>query len=614
MSVPIHCAYKTIFADGARTYRLMPASFRLRFWNILFLQVFFALTEVATVLVLAFFAMSMGNADAVKQTPAVRFVFSSLPFLASACSDNRYFLVCSSLFVFVFIGIRNAGMAWVMLKTSYFAERLSVHIGQETISRYLNMEYAWHLSKDRNTVYECMLARATLATFLTAQLLFYSNIMTSVMLFVSLFAMEPTLTMLVLAVYALVSWATYSFSRARIDTAGNMVIKHAKDENLAMGAVTRGIREVLTYRLQRVFVDAIARCMQEVVASRAFLGIAGAIPTWLLETTGFATITLALITRIHFFDDDLPSIVWACSMLFLTAWRVLPSVGRAMRYLVTMQESSSAAIPMLNLLETFIAKRIEPAPAPDEAFRYNEALDLADLSFRYADADADSLHGVSMTIRRGECVGIIGSSGAGKSTLAGVLCGLLSPTGGAMLVDGKELTSARLAAYRERLGYVPQSPYLFNGTVLENVALSQWGQPIDRNRALQACKAAAMDFVTNNGKELDLNVSEVNAALSGGQIQRLSIARAIFTDPAIIIFDEATSSLDKANEDAILTTIRRFHGQVSCVIITHRRSTLECCDRIYWLEKGRIRDFGTLEEVLPKYEEYIRSLGKDSSE
>lgn len=614
MPFTIQASYKSIFADGARVYRLMPRDFRLRYWFVLFLQVVFALTEVATVLVLAFFAMSMGDADSVKRTAALRHVFQLFPGVGDFCADNRYFLVASSLFVLVFIVLRNAAMAFVMLRTSYFAERLSTHIGRETISRYMNRDYAWHLSPESAAVYERMLARNTLATFLTAQVHFYSNIISSVLVFSSLFVMEPMLTLLVLAVYAVICLATYRFSRARVDAAGKTVAGCARDENLIMGALTRGIREVLTYRLQKVFVETAGRSMENAIPPRAFLGIAGAIPTWLLESAGFATISLALYVRIRLWDADLPSIIWACSMLFLTAWRVLPSVGRAMRYLVLMRESRAAAFPMLELLETFIDRRVEPEPDPAPDFRFEESLCLEDLRFRYPGASEDSLDGLNLCIRRGECLGVLGRSGAGKSTLAGVLSGLLAPTGGRMLVDGRELTPARLAAYRRGLGYVPQTPFLLNGTVAENVAMNQWGRPIDRERVRRACEAAAMDFVTERPDGLDQRVTEVNAGLSGGQVQRLSIARAIYAEPALIVFDEATSSLDKANEAAIQTTLDALRGKVTCIIIAHRLSALTACDRVLWLERGRARRVGAPDEIVPEYENWASSCAAEEAE
>ncbi|MBI5519126.1 MAG: ATP-binding cassette domain-containing protein [Desulfovibrio sp.] len=348
--------------------------------------------------------------------------------------------------------------------------------------------------------------------------------------------------------------------------------------------------------------------MDRAVAPRAFLGIAGAIPTWMLESAGFATITLALYVRVRFWDADLPSIVWACSMLFLTAWRVLPSVGRAMRYLVLMRETRAAAIPVLQLLESF--EEVAEEPEPDTAFRFEETLSLQGVSFRYAGSPEDSLKTLDLVLRKGEFLGVVGRSGAGKSTLAGVLCGLLAPTAGKMLVDGEELTPARLAAYRHMLGYVPQTPFLLDGTVAENVALSRWGNPVDREAVLRACRAAAMDFIVCDPGGLDRRVAEVCAGLSGGQVQRLSIARAIFTDPSLIIFDEATSALDHASEAAVKHTLEGLRGRVTCVLIAHGTTSLADCDRIAWLEDGRLRMLGTPAQVLPEYREHMAGPGK----
>ena len=192
-------------------------------------------------------------------------------------------------------------------------------------------------------------------------------------------------------------------------------------------------------------------------------------------------------------------------------------------------------------------------------------------------------------------------SGAGKSTLAAILAGLLPVSSGNLLVDGQPLTPDRAAAFTRRVGYVPQNPFLFGGTLAENIAFSQWGKPWDRQRVLEVCKLAAIDFINAHPKKLQRPIGENGAGLSGGQAQRVAIARALYARPEVLIFDEATSALDQGNENIIQQTIDRLSAQTTCVIIAHRLSTVQKCDRIIWLDKGHIVHAGKAEPILAMY-------------
>nr|WP_300882415.1 ATP-binding cassette domain-containing protein [uncultured Desulfovibrio sp.] len=208
---------------------------------------------------------------------------------------------------------------------------------------------------------------------------------------------------------------------------------------------------------------------------------------------------------------------------------------------------------------------------------------------------------MTLTVKKGEKVALIGPSGSGKSTLAGILSGLLPPAGGSITVDGIPLTPERAAAFAMRIGYVAQMPFLFAGTLAENVAFSHWGEPWDETAVRAACRQAAIDFVDDRPEGLRQAIGENGSGLSGGQAQRVCIARALYPEPDVIIFDEATSALDQANENAIRHTIEHLSRNVTCILIAHRLSTVEQCDRIIWLEHGRIVMEGPPDTVLSHY-------------
>jgi ABC-type multidrug transport system fused ATPase/permease subunit len=287
----------------------------------------------------------------------------------------------------------------------------------------------------------------------------------------------------------------------------------------------------------------------------------------------------------------------------LTAWRILPIVTRSLSFSVIIRGAKPAAMLCLELLENFTKQETEPPVDPDPDFEFKKTLTLKDVSFHYPESDQDTVKDINLSITKGQNIGLVGPSGAGKTTLALLLSGLVQPTEGRFEVDGRELNQAARSAYLLKLGYVPQNPLLLDGTLADNVAFSQWGQDYDRNKVLDSCKLAALDFVVKDPKNLDLNLGGSSGrALSGGEAQRVAIARALFADPQVIIFDEATSALDQANEGLIRNTIKRIKNQITTIIIAHRLTTVEDCDLIFWVDSGRIKMSGPPSEIIPLYE------------
>jgi ABC-type multidrug transport system fused ATPase/permease subunit len=333
------------------------------------------------------------------------------------------------------------------------------------------------------------------------------------------------------------------------------------------------------------------------------LAVAPTIPVWTLETVGFTAIPLTIWIMYVLQGASMARITGVLTMIMLVSWRVLPILNRALSALVAVRSRRHSALDCLARVEEALAA---PAPAPPEAdpfFALREGRRLARVSFRYPDSEQDCLSGIDCYIPRGSRLGVIGQSGAGKSTLALILSGLARPSGGAMLVDGEALSPRALAAYCLRLGYVPQNPYLMPGTLAENVAFSQWGKPWDEEKVRLACRMAELDVAEKRG--LDMAIGENGAGLSGGQAQRLAIARALYVDPAILILDEATSALDSGVEKAIMETIFALPQSITTIIIAHRLSSVERCDSLLWLEEGRLVASGPPGALLPRYREHL---------
>lgn len=223
-------------------------------------------------------------------------------------------------------------------------------------------------------------------------------------------------------------------------------------------------------------------------------------------------------------------------------------------------------------------------------------LALRGVSFRYPGSTHDVLDGISLDIPFGSSLAIVGPSGAGKSTLIDILLGLSVPTGGEIAIDGSPLTDV-LRQWRSRVGYVPQRVALFDSTIAQNVALS-WSDDFDRDRVQRSLERAHLGELVKRGDGLDARIGERGSAISGGQQQRMGIARALYAEPLIMVMDEATSSLDTETENRVTESMKSLQGEVTFITVAHRLATIRDYDQVCYLDGGKILGSGTFDEVV----------------
>jgi ABC-type multidrug transport system fused ATPase/permease subunit len=281
------------------------------------------------------------------------------------------------------------------------------------------------------------------------------------------------------------------------------------------------------------------------------------------------------------------------------AFRLLPSANQLLNNL----QAIRFARPKLMLLYEDFKLADQQDSSLEVASSFLEEIRIKDLSFSYDNVDVPALTDVNMFVRRGEAVGIIGSSGSGKSTLVDVLLGLLQPNSGQILVDNQNIQT-NLRSWQNQIGYVPQTIFLTDDSLRRNIALGLPDNLVDADAVVDALRAAQLqDFVAGLPDGLDTVVGERGVRLSGGQRQRIGIARALYNKPEVLVLDEATSSLDTETEHEVMKAVQALQGTKTVVIVAHRLSTVEYCDRLYRLENARVVDEGTFSEVMNRSRE-----------
>ena len=225
---------------------------------------------------------------------------------------------------------------------------------------------------------------------------------------------------------------------------------------------------------------------------------------------------------------------------------------------------------------------------------FNKQIDLSKIKFRYKGTDQDVIDNLNLTINSKETIGIVGASGAGKSTIIDIILGLLRPSKGEIRIDGVRLDKTNLTSWRGLVGYVPQSIFLLDDTISNNIAFGIPEEELSQQNILRALELSKLDdFVNTLPNKLNTLVGERGVRLSGGQKQRIAIARALYSDPDVLILDEATSSIDGNTEKSIVDSINNLMKMKTIIIVAHRMNTVSKCDQIYLLENGRIIESGS---------------------
>ena len=489
--------------------------------------------------------------------------------------------------------------AWV--QRGYSAS-VTTRIGRQLFRSYLYQPYAFHLQRNSAVLIRNSQNSGLVMTgIIDPILVISSDILVTAGLFVLLIKLEPIGSIATISIFGLTSWIFRKFTNSRIKTWGEIQNFHKRMllQHLQQGF--GGVKDVKILGTEEYFASQYGENLlknSEVV--RRF-SIAQTLPRFGLEILTIIGLAV-LVSTMVLLDSELPEILPVLGLFGAAAFRLLPAVNR----LISNFQIINVSRPQVN--EVF-----EDLDLPDQLNHKNSdrstltsAISIVDISFSYAESLKNVVSGVSVKIGRGEAVGLIGSSGSGKSTLVDILLGLLEPNSGKVLVDGSDIHDD-LRGWQDQIGYVPQSIFLTDDTLRRNVAFGLPKDKIDDDAVRSAIRSAQLEeFVASLPDGMETVVGERGVRLSGGQRQRIGIARALYNNPDVLVLDEATSSLDTETEHGVMQAVQALQGDKTVIIVAHRLSTVEYCDRLYRLENAQIVDEGTFSEVTSRTKDLPR--------
>lgn len=454
--------------------------------------------------------------------------------------------------------------------------------------------YLYHTTSEINTLMDNDIPMTF--SLLTNMLSLFTELTVSAFLIIAMLVASPVLAIGVGAVMLLVVLIVQKAVKPALKKASEITVEGLQKSKKWMLQAIGGIKEVKVAGKEEFFRERYSDNRLMSLNAEKTRDMISAFPRMLIEVIGVCGM-LGVIAVMILLDKDITQLWVQMAAFAVAAIRLLPSANRIstyinmMTYYEPMLDSVLENTDLLRQAEEMHKQGIIDNEIPTGKINtFTEAIVLKDVCYHYPNVDKDVLHEAYMEIKIGQSVGVKGRSGAGKTTAIDILMGLLKPQNGCVMVDGLDIRED-MGGWHKLISYVPQTIYLIEDSIRANVAFGVPESEIDDNEVWRALREAQLDdFVRSLPGGLDNNIGERGVRISGGQRQRLGIARALYTNPQVLVFDEATAALDQETERAIIESINALHGKKTMIIIAHRLTTIEDCDVIYQVENGKIME------------------------
>lgn len=528
---------------------------------------------------------------------------ASHPFLAPVFTmlgwDDSESMLPTATAVFAVLAVVSAALRTLITRVSTnFSFMLGHQMGSEIYRRLLYQPFDKHLQRNSSEVITAMnkVQTVTLAVIQPLMQAFTAAVI-GIFIIGALLIIDPVISLAAFAGFGVLYLVLGRAVQSRLKTNGQIIARAATKRVQAVQEGLGGIRDVLIDGTQPLFLRNFNRVDHALRTAQATNVFITQTPRYVVEGAGMvfiALLALFMSSRPGGLVEALPVL----GALALGAQRLLPLMQTVYTGRAHFSANLANLEDVLGFMELPVADEFL-VDTPTRRLPFESAIEVKDLWFSYNPGQAPVLKGLDFTIRKGTKVGFMGPTGSGKSTTVDILMGLLEPSKGAVLIDGAPLDAQSRIAWRKQVAHVPQSIFLADCSIAENIAFGQDRSAVDLNRVREAAgRAALQEFIEGLPQGYDTIVGERGVRLSGGQRQRIGIARALYKQADVLVFDEATSALDDETESLVMDAIANLGREVTVILIAHRLSTLAVCDEVLRLHQGELAERGDYATVV----------------
>lgn len=582
-----------------RKYLHILHDFRRPLLRTLLLFICVSLFDTLTIGLIGPFVAALLDPRSLERVPVLTDIFGAVGLLTVQSQLLALGVALGSLTVLK--GVAAYAVQWRLMGLSF---RFRAHLVKKLTHAYLGMPYEYYLRRNSSAFIQTITQHTKVLSddLLIPSLRLVSDGTMVIMLGSFLVWVNWFAALTLAAALGLTLGSYIRFVRPRVTHAGQEVGIHHERVIRGVGEGIGGIKEIRVLRAEEPFFQSVASSADATAqASQRFNGLL-VLPKYLMEAV-IVLFVIVLSTFVILRGESGEALMATLAVFAAAGLRILPGITQVSSSLASMNYSRFALDELyedLRQVEQFTGPTPPPPPTsnevPGEPFR---KLAVENIAFSYPGTSRAAIDGISIVLRRGESIGLIGKSGAGKTTLVDILLGLHSHDSGNILINDRTVEEFGWDRWVDQVAYIPQHVFLVDGSVEANVAFGIPSDRIDRDRVHEALRMAQLtELVGRLDRGLQTSLGERGIRLSGGERQRIGLARAFYMDRQVLILDEATSALDAETERHITDVIRSVRGERTIIVIAHRLTTVRECDAIYRLKDGRIVKSGTYEEVI----------------
>ena len=512
--------------------------------------------------------------------------------------DNQQFLFALGVLVFVLLIISLIFKAFTTYFQTRFVQMREYSIGKRLVEGYLQQPYSWFLNQNSADLGKTILSEVAqvISGGIKPLIDLIAKSMITIALIVLLIIANPKLALIISVSLSLVYGFIFFFIRSYLNKIGEKRLKNNQLRFKTVSEAFGAAKEIKVGGLEQTFINSFSNSAQILAQTQAISSILSQLPRFFLEAIAFGGTMLIILYMMKLtgsFNNILPII----SLYVFAGYRLMP----ALQQIYSSFTRLTFVGPSLNKLYHDMNKLKPVEQNQNEGvLKLNKSIVLKNICYDYPNASRTALKDINLIIPVKSTVGLVGTTGSGKTTTVDIILGLLEAQKGTLEIDGKIITKKNLRSWQCSIGYVPQHIYLADDTVEANIAFGLNNEDISQEGVEKAAKIANLhEFIIEElPKKYQTIIGERGVRLSGGQRQRIGIARALYHNPQVLILDEATSALDNKTEKAVMDAVNNLSKNITTILIAHRLKTVENCDIIFKLEKGRLIDQGKFNGII----------------
>ena len=562
-----------------------------QFFGLIFLTIITSFAEMISLGAIFPFITVLTNPEQVYEIPFLGEI------LISNGMEKGDELIIPLATIFALAALIAGLMRLFLLKVSVLISNATgADLSINVFERTLYQPYSTHISRSSSEVISGITQKVNAATNVLISVV---TVITNSFLFLSIMAtliiIDPLIAILSMSTFGIAYLITAAYTSNRLDQNSKTIAEKQTFVVRSLQESLGAIRDVLLDGTQKIYKNLYSKSIRRLMKASGSNRFINQSPRYAMESLGMILISVFIVT-IFIRDGGIATALPIIGVLGLGAQRLLPIMQQIYGNWSVVIGSKASLIDVIDLLNQPLPKKKN---SKKESSKFNEAIVLENICFSYDINSKPILNNLNIRLNKGMKIGLVGETGSGKSTFLDILMGLLTPTSGKIKIDNNPISENNLTKLHSLIAHVPQNIYLADASISENIAFG-----IDQNKIdiplveRVADEALVKKFLDDQGSNLGSGVGERGIKLSGGQRQRIGIARSLYKRSGLIIFDEATSSLDEQTETEIMDTIYNLDNELTIVLVAHRISTLKRCDEIYEMKNGSLKLIGTYDDLL----------------